>query len=233
MRAGIHGVGITVERVFNPTIVPARRFRGVVDTVFTLALGSICAFALTLGPAPLNTFAASSDASASFEGLDQAAASGSLLPSEVRTDSSTVHQREAAGQRATDTSSGSPPTATIPTPEAESQSPSAPAPPAAAPALPMTTPDASDLHSGAGVVNQVTTAAALAIVETYRTASGLSPFVDSVDCGTPLAQATVLVTPPSLLPSGLANQSLLPDPAHASAQDTGNGPVTVTIFSCQ
>lgn len=232
MRAGIHGAGITIERVLNPTILPARRFRGVVDTVFTLALGSICAFALTLGPAPLNTLAASSDAPAAFEGVDQAAASGSLLPREIRTDSSTVHQREAANQRSTDRSSEAPPEGRIPVPETESQSPGAHMPTVPAPALPIPAPIVPDVQSGAAVPSQAA-AAALAIVESYRTASGLKPFVDSVSCAVPLVHVTVHVTPSELLPIGLAVTSLVPDPAHASAQETGGGPVTVTVYTCK
>src|SRR5690554_4138449 len=62
MRAGMHVAGSSIDRVFNQPIAPARKFRGTIDAALTLALGSVCAFALTLGPAPMNTVALSAPA---------------------------------------------------------------------------------------------------------------------------------------------------------------------------
>jgi len=64
--------GSAIDRVFHPPSVPVRRFAGVIDAAFTLAIGSVCAFGLTLGPAPLNTVGVSSAAAA---GLAPAASS--------------------------------------------------------------------------------------------------------------------------------------------------------------
>ena len=56
--------GSAIDRVLHPPSVPVRRFAGVIDAAFTLAIGSVCAFGLTLGPAPLNTVGVASAAAA-------------------------------------------------------------------------------------------------------------------------------------------------------------------------
>src|SRR5690554_1448170 len=72
-----------IGRVFTQPVAPPRKFRGAIDAALTLALGSVCAFALTLGPAPLNTVAASSAAAASFAGYLDPSQGTALLPADV------------------------------------------------------------------------------------------------------------------------------------------------------
>src|SRR5690554_813159 len=87
MRSGMHVTGSAIDRVFTQPILPPRRFRGVVDAALTLALGCVCAFGLTFGPAPLNTVAASSAASASFTGNFDPTPGLALLPAGADADS--------------------------------------------------------------------------------------------------------------------------------------------------
>src|SRR5690554_875502 len=77
-----------IGRVFTQPVAPPRRFRGAIDAALTLALGSVCAFALTLGPAPLNTVAPSSAAAASFAGYLDPSQGTAILPAEVDSDDS-------------------------------------------------------------------------------------------------------------------------------------------------
>lgn len=75
--------GFGIGRVFTQPVAPPRRFRRAIDAALTLALGSVCAFALTLGPAPLNTVAVSSAAAASFAGYLSPSPGTAVLPAEV------------------------------------------------------------------------------------------------------------------------------------------------------
>ena len=231
MRVGIYGAGISIERVLTPPTVPQRRFRGLLDTVFTVALGSVCAFALTLGPAPLNTVAVTSAAAETFAELDAAPASGPPATEGVerhqpaadeasRDDQSPRNSEEAArpGTDAVDNSTGG--TALFPVSPREGASVvPIPAAPVAPPVL--------------GSVAETTQSAAVAIVEAYRTASGLPGFVAADACINPAVHSVVQVTPPTMLSLGFGQKSLAAHPAFAAVEDNGLGAIAVTIYTCQ
>src|SRR5690554_743573 len=83
MRPGVQVAGSAIDRVFAQPMVPARRFRGAIDTVLTLALGSVCAFGLTLGPAPMNTVALSAPTTSSAGGMFDPDSTAVLVPDDV------------------------------------------------------------------------------------------------------------------------------------------------------
>src|SRR5690554_1832405 len=83
MRAGTQVAGIAIDRVFNPPIAPARKFRGTIDAALTLALGSVCAFGLTFGPAPMNTVALSAPTASSAGGMLEPDSTTILVPDDV------------------------------------------------------------------------------------------------------------------------------------------------------
>ena len=231
MRAGSFGASITIERVMNPPTAQPRRFGGLLDTVFTVALGTVCAFALTLGPAPLNTVAVTSAAAETFAQLEPAPAGVPLAADEVEADPPASNQGAKEdpapwgssepvrpGPAVVDNSTGNAPVAPNLPGDTSSTIPT--------PAAPVT-PPAQAVVDGAAV------SPAVAIVEAYRTASGLPRFVTADACANPTAHSTVQVTPSALLPPGLAKKSLAPHPAFAAAEDNGLGAVAVTIYSCQ
>ncbi|MEX1078736.1 MAG: hypothetical protein WED09_06465 [Homoserinimonas sp.] len=94
MRPVIDVPGSAIDRVFHPPVVPVRRFRRAIDNVLTLALGPICAFALTLGPAPLNTFTASSATATTFGERFEPSPEAQLVPAQVDSDTSVENQQE-------------------------------------------------------------------------------------------------------------------------------------------
>jgi hypothetical protein len=228
--------GSAIDRVFNPAVAPTSKFAGLIDTALALGLGSICAFALTLGPAPLNTVAASSAAAASL--------SAHLDPSPVAPLLDV--DRETPGAEAQEETPGSdltPPSASLGTsPDASAsaapgdsvvpqKSTAAPAPrqpgtetkveappPASKPVAPVQTGTGTD---------------PLGVVEAYRLASGLPAFVSAEACGQSRVHASVVVTPNEQLPPGQAKKSLAPHPAYATADSNGPGAISVTIHACQ
>src|SRR5690554_2326312 len=164
-----------IGRVFTQPVAPPRKFRGAIDAALTLALGSVCAFALTLGPAPLNTVAASSAAAASFAGHFDPAPGSSWLPVEVAEDDA-----DAQGQSAEDEAESAPPAPTpghtaagedVPVPPAAQAPPAPPAPPPAQPpgqAKKAEKPPPPPAQREPGPPPGITASAAVTIVETMR-----------------------------------------------------------------
>lgn len=223
--------GSSIARVFTQPVAPPRKFRGVIDTALTLALGSVCAFALTLGPAPLNTVAASSAAAASFAGHFDPAQETALLPAEVGDSNDTDETQAEEESRPTPTPTPSVSTTNEPVAQSPVGSASPTAPGAARKAEKAAHPQ-PHAPKVAAPPQGVTESAALTIVETFRFASGLSAFVSADACIQPTVHANVTVTPNGVLPSGQAKQSLAPDPAHATV-GTGPGALSVTIYACE
>lgn len=245
MRAGTQVAGSSIDRVFNQPITPARKFRGTIDAALTLALGSVCAFGLTLGPAPMNTVALSAPATSSAIGNVDPEQGTVLVPNDVDGDGANSTGDEAPGasyrprlpasSENTDPVSAAPPaeSASPATPLPESSHPSHPlgkqpppqaqGPQAQSPATPL------DNATGSQFKVQST---ALSVVENFRVASGLGEFVGAADCAQPVVHAVVTVTPSLTLPPGLSKKSLAPDPAYATV-GTGPGAAAVTIFRCQ
>jgi hypothetical protein len=219
--------GSAIERVLNPPIAPARRFGGLIDTALTLAFGSICAFGLTLGPAPLNTVAVSSAAAASFSGqLDLTPDGTALPPGEVEANGPDDADADApAASTVTEANTVREPT----TNDALAKAPVAAAPPAAAKSQEPPRPPAQDRPAPPP---GTTSAAALTIVESHRLSAGLDEFVSAEACERPSVHTTLVVTPPAVLPPGLAKQSLAPDPAYATVS-SGPGALSVTIHACE
>lgn len=237
MRSGIQVSGSAIERVFTLSTLPPRRFRGALDAALTLALGSACAFALTLGPAPLNTVAVSSAADASLGGQFDPSPGLPLVPAEVGSEGSSSEQDETrptpsasdlVAQSTVDSSTAGPP-APAKSPQKAEQPPASPPAPkverpqkAQQPQKPNTA-DAPEL---------ISPSAALSVVQNYRLGAGLAAFVTADACAQSTVYASVAVTPSALLPPGLAKKSLAPDPAFATVSGT-TGALTVTVHACQ
>lgn len=233
--------GSAIERVFTQPVVPARRFRGAIDTAFTLALGSVCAFALTLGPAPLNTVAASSPAAASLAGHFDPVPEFSLLPAEVGQDEPEEESSESPTPSATDK----------PDPQGSPNAPPGPPgaatkPGAAKKAEPPTTlTDKAEktvqvpvpsvprvkVPEAATPLPEATASAALTVVEMFRMAYGLSAFVSAAECSGSTVYASVTVID-GVLPLGQAMSSLAPDPAYATGGEGLDDP-SVTVYACR
>jgi len=238
----MHVAGSSIDRVFNQPIAPARKFRGTIDAALTLALGSVCAFGLTLGPAPMNTVALSAPASSSAVGNVDPEPGTVLMPNDVDgagTDStgdevpgSSFRPRLPANSENTEPASGAP--------AAEASAPAQPAPTPSRPLGKQPPPQgqqpqhrspAMPSENAAGPQFKVQSTA-LSVVENFRVASGLGAFVAAADCAQPVIHAVVTVTPSLSLPPGLSTKSLAPDPAFA-AVGTGQGAAAVTVFRCE
>jgi hypothetical protein len=242
----MHVAGSSIDRVFNQPIAPARKFRGTIDAALTLAFGSVCAFGLTLGPAPMNTVALSAPASSSAVGNVDPEQGTVLAPGDVDgagTDSTGDEVPGASFRpRLPASSENTEPASVAPSAEA-----SAPAQPAPAPNHPLGKqpppqaqqpqvqqpqhgPLATPPENAAGPQFKVQSTA-LSVVENFRVASGLGAFVAAADCAQPVVHAVVKVTPSHSLPPGLSTKSLAPDPAFATV-GTGPGAGAVTVFRC-
>jgi hypothetical protein len=245
--------GSAIDRVFNPPIAPPRRFRGAIDAALTLALGSVCAFALTLGPAPLNTVAVSSAAAASFTGQFGPSSDAPLLPAEIDSQERGRDRAEDAkptpsatrdsGTRPPKGSSTGEPHSSTPKPQdakgpSKSQKPSKPPghgkpphahrPPKAQPEQKAKPAKPAKSKSSPQTVSP---SAALSLVQDYRVASGLDAFVPANECTQATVHSSVTVTPPASLPPGQAKKSLAPDPAFATVSGAPGAP-TVTVHAC-
>lgn len=235
--------GSAIDRVFAPPILPPRRFRGAIDAIFTLAVGSVCAFALTLGPAPLNTVAASSAAADSFAGHSDPAPDLPLLPAEIDSEDSVDDQAEdvpmptpdapgdAVAQSPVGAQTPKPPAAAR-TPQDAKQAQEPPGPPRAKPSPKAPQPQKPNVLSRLSVPELISPSAAGSVVQTFRLASGLDAFVSAEDCAQSTVHASVSVTPSALLAPGLAKKSLAPDPAYATVSGA-TGALTVTVHACK
>jgi hypothetical protein len=83
------------------------------------------------------------------------------------------------------------------------------------------------------LIEATTQSAAVAIVEAYRTASGLPRFVTADACTNPTVHSVANVTSTAGLPFWLAEKSLAAHPAFAAAEDNGKTGTVVTIYTCQ
>ncbi len=235
MRPGTQVAGSAIDRVFNPPTAPARRFRGALDAALTLAVGSVCAFGLTLGPAPLNTLALASAAAPVVSAPGGGAHASPFLLAEVDDDSS--------GENASDEQSTPPPVAAdeegghrqseqpqpvpsaVETGKTGKAAKPAPAPQPEAPVAPTVPEVVASAPPPPAAVGP------LAVVEAVRTASGLERFVAAGSCTEPTVFAHVHVTPSGQLPPGLAKKTLAPDPAYATVGEA-QGVTPVTIYAC-
>jgi len=225
-------------------MAPARKFRGTIDAALTLALGSVCAFGLTLGPAPMNTVALSAPATSSAAGNVDPVQGTVLVPNEVDGNGAnstgddargaSYRPRLPASSENTDPVSAAPPaeSSSPATPTPESSHPSHPLgkqPPAQA-QRPQAPSPATPQDNATGPQFRVQSSA-LSVVENFRVASGLGAFVAAGDCAQPVVHSVVTVTPSLTLPPGLSKKSLVPDPAYATV-GTGPGAAAVTVFRC-
>lgn len=244
----MQGSGSAIDRVFNTPVAPVRRFRGAIDATLTLALGSVCAFALTLGPAPLNTVALASSPAPALSGGFDPSPTAPLTPADVEVD-------EPADEHATATTEPAPnadapveastePPAPAEPPVASTKGDQAPKPEKAAksgtppkahtPSKPQgpSTAQKPQKPKTSGSPALISASAALTVVDSYRQASGLPAFVSPDDCALSTEYASVKVTPSLLLPPGLAKKTLAADPAYATVAG-GPGALTVTIHACR
>src|SRR5690554_3411483 len=244
MRAGMHVAGSSIDRVFNQPIAPARKFRGTIDAALTLALGSVCALGLTLGPAPMNTVALSAPSASSASGPIDPAPETVLVPGEVdnagASDKAPEYSSRPGSPANSDTAEPAPSEPPAPAeppapvePRRESTNPSHPLDKQPPPQRnrPQHPTPAEPNHKATGP--QLTDrATALSVVQNYRIASGLGAFVAAGDCAQPVVHSVVPVTPSLTLPPGAAKKSLAPDPAFATV-DNGPGALKVTVYRCQ
>src|SRR5690554_6735909 len=242
MRPGVQVAGSAIDRVFTQPMVPARRFRGAIDTVLTLALGSVCALGLTLGPVPMNTVALSAPSTSSAGGAFNPESAAVLVPGDVDSADSGSEASDDSSRPRLPASSGR----AAPAPVTSPPETSAPANPNAEPgnnqhpqgnqhppqSQKSQHPSPAHPHDNGTAPQFKAQSTAVKVVETYRIASGLGAFVAEGKCAQPVVHSVVMVTPSVALPPGLAAKSLAPDPAFATAVD-GPGTVAVTIFRCQ
>lgn len=244
--------GIGIGRVFTQPVAAPRKFHGAIDAALTLALGSVCAFALTLGPAPLNTVAPSSAAASSFAGYLDPSQGSAVLPAEVDNSDGSNGSTSTGEQQGDSVALDGETSAVSPSQAARESSKYANSPGAARKAekrqskVPVPPPHASvsgppphatapapPPHAQVPVPpHGVTGAVALEIVETFRVVSGLSAFVSADACAQPVAHSTVAIVANGLLAAAQAKTTLAPDPARAMAT-SGPGTLSVTVYTCE
>lgn len=247
----MHVTGKSIDRVFNQPIAPARKFRGTIDAALTLALGSVCAFGLTLGPAPMNTVALSAPAVSSAIGTVDPEEGTLLVPNDVDGGDAARAGDKAPGTSfrprlpASSESTEAAPVAPVAEASAASKTGTEPGNPShplgkqpqgnqghqTPPQAHQTQHPSAPLDNAAGPQFRAQ-ASALSVVENFRLASGLGSFVGAGDCAQPVLHAVVTVTPNLELPPGLSKKSLAPDPAFATLGD-GPGAAAVTVFRCE
>jgi hypothetical protein len=241
MRKHLREVILRFERWGSVPLGSVGRLRTMFDTVFAVAIGSVCACALTLGPVPVNTVSPPSSLTAgAFELGDHAAAAPSDLEQPTRPDAPSSDAPAAefpAPDQPRATAQVPPPGPVVAPPQAhapgahppgsnEQAKPHTDVPAEArraAPSKKLTPPHpkfAEDPGEGA-----------VSIINELRTANGLKALLTEQQCAAPTLQAIVQLTPGLTLPPKQAQAGLLPDPASASVE-TVAGRTVVNLFSC-
>lgn len=249
MRPGARVAGTSIDRVFTRPILPARRLHSALDAALAVALGSVCAFGLTLGPAPLNTVALSAPAMSSPGGT-LGSEPGELLATDDPDDEvdnvdsgndpagTSFRPRLPAHSERTEPLPVAPPTVSVAPakPNPRSSKPSVPPrtqpPQQQQPQTPPQLPSVAQPQDDNTAQPFSIQPTAVSVVEEYRIASGLGGFVAESACGQPVVHSVVDLPPSLVLPPGTAPATLARDPAFATASE-GAGAVTVTIFRCQ
>ncbi len=249
MRKDLRGAFRGVGQLHMLPLVYPRRLRTMIDAVFTVAVGAVCACALTLGPVPVNTVAATTalSADAGQGGFDQAD------KGVVGTPTTAPPRDPAEDNRAEDDAADSDVPAPEPSDDPGTEASVKTSTPPAASARPQSgekrdeasepapvgpvrdfraRPAPDDYNPAAAKFGTEPSKALLTTIDAFRVASGLSALVGTASCHNPSLHAEVRLTPGGTLPPSRARATLAPGSAHATVTTAGDGRMTVNVYAC-